>query len=345
MHIPEWLPYRDDFFSSYCSLVENEYGRGCYQSSKHYFHWLYSANEYSRGFDDCLIGVVDGVEVVGCIHKMRLPWLIRGELSYVPTLHNLIIKPKYRTGAGLWLLKKALYGEDHGVVPGVRQPFSEVFRQMKCQPVPSKWFQLPLRYVRGGIALGLHKLTYGAFTQRRYFENRDATISGCRLTTSPSTDDLERVAATLNASSGRDHVMWDSRLVRWRFFDESGPRHAFIEMSDDPAAHAVVSLGPRSGLIVARIILISDAWITHGESGLRRICDLLGHTPAHAVLAMTVLEDFATLLTAGQFTRYKIHPDTYLFHKDRQFLQESILGSEVTDIGFESLICSNVNRE
>jgi hypothetical protein len=340
MHDPQWVTYRDELCTSYRNFVQFEYGQACYQSTQHYLDWLYCANPFSRGMDDFLVGVVDGIDVVGCIHKMRLPWTINGKLCDIPTLHNLVVRSDYRTGAGFWLLKKALHGEEHAIIPGVTEPFSAVYRHMKCQAVPSRWFRFVLRYVRGGIALGIHKLTRGGFTPHHYLVHRDLYSLGCRLTTHPNEDDLACLAATLNVSSGRDHVMWDSTLVQWRFFHDTGPRHALIVLSDDPSAQAIVSLGPRSGLTVARLIFLSDAWIALGASGLKRLCNLLRQTAAHVVLTMTTRNDCAMLLAKAQFEQYKINPDTYFFHKDRQFVQESVLGSEVTDIGFESVVCS-----
>jgi hypothetical protein len=135
----------------------------------------------------------------------------------------------------------------------------------------------------------------------------------------------------------RDQVRWEPDLVKWRFFHSPGPRHALVERADDPDVQAVVSLGPRSGVTVGRIMVLSEGWIRLGLPALQALGDILRANGAHVVLAMTTREDVAGLLAQARFEEYRTQPETYLYHRDRRFTQQSVVGSEMTDIGLESI--------
>ena len=134
----------------------------------------------------------------------------------------------------------------------------------------------------------------------------------------------------------RDHVAWTPELVRWRFFHSLGPRHAYVEFGK-PGAFALLSLGPREGLLVGRLIFVSHPAIAAGEPSVKQMCGILRRAGAHAVFAMTVRDDLASLLQACRFGGYPVTPETYLFHREKSFVQDTSIGPEVTDLGFEAI--------
>jgi hypothetical protein len=325
---PVWTSFESRLAASYSKFAEAEYGAGCYQSAPEYLEWLYRENPCSRGFEDLSIAVV-GDDVVGCIHKMYLPWMIAGELCKVPTLHNLVVQEKYRSGAGFWLLKRSIHREEHAVIPGVLPPLSEAYKHMKCQQAPTRWFRKVLRPINGGVRLALRRV--GARLAGSPSKFSDGIV------TQPNAEQLAAIAEILTAEAGRDHVAWTPELVRWRFFHSFGPRHAYVEFGK-PGAFALLSLGPRNGLLVGRLIFMSSQAIGLGQPAAKQICRTLRRAGAHAALAMTVRDDLSNLLQLSGFRTYPLSPDTYLFHRDKSFVQDTSVGPEVTDFGFEAII-------
>lgn len=329
---PVWIDYEDRFEAAYRKFAEAEFGRGCYQAEPDYIDWLYKENPHSLGFRDFSIGVVDD-RVIGCIHKMYLPWKIGGERIRVPSLHNLMMTGEYRSGGGFWLLKRSLNQEQHAVIPSSLPPLSIVYRQMKCQLVPVRWFRKIVRPVSGAARMLLNRVRHTPNAEiRRLYGAR--TISGCSVSTEPNADQLNRLAEALSASQGSDHVEWNQEMVRWRFFHPKGPLHGYVDLGS-PNKFALVSLGPRDGLGVGRLIFIAPA--SSGVQSVSKISQILKAAGAHAVLAMTAHNAVADSLLASGFSQYPFEQETYFYHRDKQFVQHTLAGSEITDVGFEAL--------
>jgi hypothetical protein len=320
---------------SYREFAEACFGAGAYQASPRYLRWLYQANDASPGFQDCPVGIA-GDRVVGCIHKMTLPWVIGGVPCRVPTLHNLMVEKQYRAGAGFWLLKRSLHRERHAIIPGVLPPLSEAYDQMNCERVASRWFRKVLRPVAGGWSLVRSRLT-GTLGRHRYLADSSQAISGCRLTIQPTPERLAGIAEELKGQEGPDHVDWTEPRVQWRFFHELGPRHALVEFEESRTAFALVSLGPRAGLIAGRLIALSAEAAALGVGSIRRVCRLLASCGAHAMLATTANDEVAALLRAARFREYPISPQTYFYHRDKQVIQKTVFGPDISDIGFEAI--------
>jgi hypothetical protein len=136
--------------------------------------------------------------------------------------------------------------------------------------------------------------------------------------------------------AGEDSVDWTPELVKWRFFSPNGPRQVFVQFSD-PGEFAVLSLGPRQGIVLGRLIAVSDAAIARGPSRVREICDVLRRLGAHAVAATTVRDDVSNVLSQCGFSLYPETIETYLFHRDKSYVQRTVVGPEVTDLGFEAM--------
>ena len=286
----------------------------------------------ARRHRDFSIGVVDD-KVIGCIHKMYLPWNIGGERVRVPSLHNLMMAGEHRSGGGFWLLKRSLNGEQHAVIPSSLPPLSIVYRQMKCQFVPVQWFRKIVRPVSGGFRMLLNRVRHTPNAEIRRLSGT-VTIQGCTVSTRPDADQLSRLTQALRSSAGSDHVDWDEDMVHWRFFHPLGPIHGYVQLGS-PAEFALVSVGPRDGLAVGRLIFVSPASST--KDGIRKASEILTSAGAHVVLAMTARQPVANSLVAAGFTAYPFEQETYFYHREKQFVQNTLAGSEITDVGFEAI--------
>jgi hypothetical protein len=329
---PVWIDYEDSFAAAYRRFAEAEFGRDCYQAEPGYIDWLYKENPDSQGYRDFSIGVAGG-EVIGCIHKMYLPWTIGGEHVRVPSLHNLMMAEDYRSGGGFWLLKRSLNREQHAVIPSSLPPLSIVYRQMKCQRVPARWFRRIVRPIAGGMRMAMNRLRRAPNAEVRRLTG-NMTIAGCAITTQPDPGQLGRLAEALRRSQGIDHVNWNEETVRWRFFHPLGPLHGFAELGS-PGRFALLSLGPRDGLAAGRLIFLSDASST--AEGVEKASRILAAAGAHVALAMTARDDLSAALTASGFQQYPFEQETYFYHRQQQFMQHTLAGSEIMDVGFEAL--------
>ncbi|MRR54713.1 MAG: hypothetical protein EG822_09415 [Deltaproteobacteria bacterium] len=337
-----WVNYESAFYDQYKIFAQNQFGIGSYQSSENYLKWLYCENPHSRGYSDLIVGILEDGRVIGFIHKMRLPWKVEGETVLFPSLHNLVVKQEFRSGAGFWLMKKSIHGEEHALIPGVVQPLSTAYIEMRCQPMPSSWFKFVLSPFSAFVALGFHRLTGKCFFRNRFALPLNRNIGDFRVTKSPEVSELEQIAHYLNSASGANHIVWDADLVRWRFFHELGPKHALIRHLKNTDEFAVVSFGQRSGLNIARIIVVSDGFIL--DTGLYSFLkNEVKKAGASALFFMTTKQHVAAAMVQRGFTSYKVSPDTYIYHKNKNTEFDAKFGSESTDVGFESIVTELMN--
>jgi len=333
---PTWTTYGPAFQEAYQRFAREQYGAAAYQGSEEYIQWLYCRNQHSRGFPDFLIGALASGEVVGCIHKMRLPWQIRGEVAPVPTLHNLMLKPEYRKGSGFWLLKRSLHKENLVIIPGVVAPFSITYREMKCQAIPSHWLRKvlnPIRLLRRAVA---HRLHLGGGAPAPFPEIAvPVPWRGFHYCTRPGREALAELALWLNRSRGEAHVAWTEDLLRWRFFDDRGPRHFLVRSADSAADFFVLSLGIRHGVQFARIMVLacgSGAWSALAGAA----CRFAREMGADMLGAMTQDSRLLAALAQAGFSRYNPHPETFLFSRIPDCPLDAQFGPEVTDLGLEA---------
>jgi len=338
-----WVNYEETYYEQYKIFADCEYGKDCYQGTENYLRWLYYENQCSRGYEDLLVGILDDGRIIGFIHKMRLPWNINGEITNFPSLHNLVVQKEFRSGAGFWLLKKSIYGEAHALIPGVVQPLSSAYSEMKCQQIQSKWFRQVLSPFMVGLALCYYKLTGKYLFNKKFVLSERLNSNNYSVTGSPEIDDLEKIAFYLNNTSGNDHVVWDTELVRWRFFSKLGPKHIYIKFTKYVDAFSIVSLGQRSGFNIARIIVASDQ-LFQADGVLMLLQKIMRKIGVTVLFFMTTKRQLINSAEKHGFSNYKIPPDTYIFHKDKSTKLNTEFGSEITDVGFESIISEIVNE-
>ena len=245
----------------YRAFARAQFGENAYQASMRYLDWLYAQNPCARGKQDFLLARAKDGRIVGCVHKLILPWRVGSETRVLPTLHNLMVEPEHQKGAGVFLWMAALRGEENAIIPAAVGNLSKASRRLRYQPVPSWWFRSVLTPVRAGLRWGLRRsgaARAGGWLSR----DLDVACEGCRIATQPRPEALARITHQLNGDGDECQVAWTDALIQWRLFSEAGPRHALIE-SDDGEAFAILSLGPRHGLQVSRLI----AWSFGNDAG------------------------------------------------------------------------------
>jgi hypothetical protein len=316
-------------------FYEEMYGRGSYQSSRRYFDWLYQENPAARGVDDCIVALDDG-NIVGSVHRMRLPCLTPTGPATLTSLQNHVVSPKLRGGAGIMLLQRAVKGERVTLSPGVSGRLGEAYRRLGYDEVKSYWLMRVLSPIQAAFQGAGRTLSRGRWPNTRP-RLSDRQLSGSnagrvQLTLNPTGAQLARIAEFL-VSQAREqagaYVAWDAELVRWRYFSPTGPRHIFVEQ---PAtrAWAVFSYGVKSRLNVARLLEHDAAGDRNFMHDVLRSARRIGASVGLAYTTRTGVKE--QLLAAGWRLRSD-PPSSFSFGAGGV----SISGG-ATDVGFEALL-------
>jgi hypothetical protein len=329
-------PLRFDDRAPYRRFCEATFGRDAYQGRSTYLDWLYVDNPVGRGLEDCFVATGPEGAIVGCIHRLRLPWVIQGREVTIPSLHNLMIAESFRGGAGFFMLTRAVKGETHAVIPGVTGPLAEAYVRMGYQRLDTRWYRRVLRIDRAAVQMLLHRL--GDRGRRPPATARSARSShGLAVTASPDDATAADVAAALNQNAGSGarvmHVAWSPELVQWRFFSRLGPGHVFARDELD-GSFAIVSVGPRHGVTVARILAWSPVILSSGF--LERLGRLAADLGANLLFAYDARPDGAQTLALGGLRPMQSTPMSFLYVRDKQALAVDLDGGG-TDLGFEAL--------
>lgn len=335
----EIVPYRADLFGAYSAFAERAWGGGAYQSTATYLDWLYGGDPSGVRYDFLL--ATSGVKVIGCIHKLRLPWKGAGESADVPALHNWIVEEDARSGVGLVLLTKALRSEQHAFVSSAAGELATIYRKLRCEQIDASWYRRILRPVAGGMRLAASRAS-GRSWPWLDLARRIERLCGERggdvaVASSLSDREVEDVVAHIDRlAADRWHPAWTPHAFRWRFFHPRGPRHVSIALTAAPEERLIVSLGVQGGLATARVVesLVSS------PSGARTLFD--GAAAALARAGFHVLLNYcahpvvnAHLRDAG-WRPYRAQP-SFIGHgrKARAFSRVAFHGS-AGDFGFEA---------
>ena len=109
--------FREEFIPSYDVFIENTFGKNAYQKSRAYIEWLYFANPYGRGYGDFKVILTDGLDVIGCFHKIRFRFCDRNNnMIDAASIHNLMIDKDHRNRVGFLLVRN--FSQDREVFPG-----------------------------------------------------------------------------------------------------------------------------------------------------------------------------------------------------------------------------------
>ena len=329
-------PMRSDDLGSYRGFCEALFGRDAYQGRSTYLDWLYEDNPVGRGLDDCLVATEPLGAIVGCIHRLRLPWRIDDRVAIIPSLHNLMIAEAFRGGAGFFMLTRAVKGESHALIPGVTGPLAQAYERMGYQRLDTRWYRRVVRKDRAVAQTLLHRL--GRSRSGRLRSERIArSTSGLVVTASPDDATAADVAAALNKNAasgiGVAHVDWSAELVHWRFFAPRGPRHVLARDLLD-GSFAIVSVGPRHGVTVARILAWSPIVLSSGF--LARLGRMAVGLGASVLLAYDARPNGAETLSIAGLRPMGSPPMSFLYARDKRPLSIDLDGGG-TDLGFEAL--------
>ena len=339
------IGFEPKYLGSYQEFARAEFGPRAYQAEESYIKWLYEDNPHGAVMaEDFHIAVTDDDRVVACAHTMRLPWRISGQLRTIAAGHNLMVAEEHRNGIGLTILMKNLKGRGDLLVPGVTEPLDRLYQSLGAERIETRWFRKVLRPIAGGVQLGLKRLLKRD-TPPSYFPPAASKLfdigDSIQVEADPNDELVQQVANALNVNH-ENHAApyWNAKLLRWRFFHPNGPRHVLVYLPshDSVCEFLILSLGPRNGLNVGRVIAASIA----SEHSLHL---LIGH--AETVIKKcggTVLLTFcadANLSTLFQSLGWKEMPNpprTFIYHTDKTetFDACSFMGF-AGDIGFEAI--------
>ncbi len=350
-----WVPFAERFRRNYIAFARRNFGADAYQANPLYWQWLYQENKLAKpDWGDFLLGVREDDDVIACIHKMRIPWRINGEVTQVPALHNLMADVEHRSGIGLMLILSSFTGDEHALIPGVTPPVSDIYEKLKCQRADSAWYRKMLRPVGGGLATGWRMVSGHGATPRR-FESacRERLVfrdAACRCTLCPEKELSQRVVAAMNRlGEGVEAApVWDEDLFQWRFFHPFGPRHLLIYLDDDRGEEVdfiILSLGPRKGLNVARIIDMRASC----QQRMRILIDAARRAAiksgGHAILIFNANRHInGWLKQLGWKGDAKTEAKTFIFHgRKKRIFQTISFCASAGDFGFEAIPPENAS--
>jgi hypothetical protein len=242
------------------------FGQGQYQASANYLRWLYDENAFSRDAD-CLVAKDDSDNIAGCIHIMRIEAAGETEPLMINSLQNLMIAERFRGGAGLLLLRKAMKDADISIAPGVVGDLAKAYAELGYKKIDSFWGRKILRPIGIGRSLIVKKL----LTAKQGKKLSSVTVQTHRLRVcySPNDDQCENLSTLLKLRDSQrsdNPVLWTGQRVKWRFFHPYGPRHVLIQ-SNDNDEFCIASVGVRHGYLVGRPL----EWWQHANSDFLRL--------------------------------------------------------------------------
>jgi hypothetical protein len=340
--------YQESMFDAYASFARSQYGVDAYQASRRYLRWLYDDNPLTQARNrPDLILCRQGEAVVGCIHKMRLRWLVKGEADEFPVLHNWIVAPEHRRGVGSLLLTGAFRGEAHAFIPSAAGDLSTIYRQLRCEEIATSLYRRVLAPLGGGLR---YLITRGGknslFTPFRY----DASGGGTRRTTAddgvvveaePGPELIETLASAARHAHGEEtmHPEWTASSFRWRFFHPSGPQHLLLHHADEPGSFLILSAGNHRGLVAGRIIDIVCSDYERFRALLAKAQSVLRGLGAHVMLIYCADQRMNEMLG-----RYGLNPlsgehPAFFFHASSRLRFETVaLCGSAIDFGFEAIL-------
>ena len=240
--------------AGYLRFARASFGASAYQANPRYLPWLYEHSPFSRGRGrDMWIARDDDGIIRGCIHQLRLPWSVGGEVVIVPALHNTMMEPTHRGVAGGMLILQAMKGEAHVFVPGAEGAVAEALRQLRFQTVASTVLRRVLRPVAAMGSVLAERLGMAATPVTVI----DRALRAAGAVVPMSSGELVGLVDLANREAAVGfRPWWTVEAMWWRFFHTAGPFSAlWLEGSfAAPQAFAIVSLGRRRGVVIARVL-------------------------------------------------------------------------------------------
>ncbi len=325
-----------DLIAPYIEFAKEAFGADSYQSRRGFLRWHYEkAPLQDSSLSDAKVAVVDG-NVVGCFHKLRLPWMVHGARTIVASPHNLFVLPRYRTGTGFGLISECFRGENHLLLLGAGPSVQPIYARLGARPLEALWYRTVVNPVPAVAAInwGCQRLADHALALACRWAGRQS-IRSLRFDT--AVDDALAAEVAQQLIGRRDagaYVSWSADAERWRFF--SGPRHILVRVGTN--ALALVSIGIHRSLCVARTV----EWVSQDKAsalalslGARALLSVLG---VNLWLAMTSDRTTAAQWRKTGFWRVPSPPVALELHRPRSAsFGEPIFYGGGGDSGFEAL--------
>lgn len=345
MESPRWASCTPDFVPRYQEFAAQQFGTTAYQACPEYLDWMYAENPFGGCPSDGMLALNDAEQVIGCVHRLRVPWRINGERVVVPAIHNLMVEPAHRQGVGGILAVTSIRSEPFGIVPGVVEPIAEIYRKIGCHLVPSQWFRRVLKPLTLGLQLGAKKLLGTQPTPKHFpIESVEtqlpSSVGRGWLRFAPTDAQLAELAALFQQqqadAAGPD---WSVDFLRWRFFHAKGPRHAVVclEQEGRLTDAALISLGPRHGVNVGRIV----AAVASDPVNLRIVVRLVEHVVRQhggtVLLAYSASPALQGQLASLGWQPMANGPQTYFHRRGKKPIPPIAFNGEAGDLGLEAI--------
>ena len=241
---------------AYIAFAREAWGADSVQATPGRLRWLYEGNPNTRRTSSRIplfCGTVR--ELSGpASHEAVLESDDKGVV--VPSVHDLAVLKQHRRG--LQFILVAFAGEPHVALFGMGGVSDGIYARMRIPSIPMRWAQCR----RHLIATSLHVL------KSRLSRPTIGILSGAEIVsdgysfTRSAKPGIQELADALSIQDAHlDHspdayVAWDLPSFKWRFFDDRGPLNILVlaRSGTAPVGRAVLSLGLRHGLLVARVV-------------------------------------------------------------------------------------------
>ncbi|NBV41444.1 hypothetical protein EBR96_01565 [bacterium] len=335
------LPFEPLFKSAYLAFARAAFGVYSYQSSPVYLDWLYAENpSVSKRPEDFLIVATESDSVVGCMHKLRQPWFIHGEIHDVPAMHNHFVEAEYRHGTGLQLMLKSLTHEYGVIAPGCEDKVGEIYRKLRrYTQISGAWYRKVLRPMSTAIHYGIEKWrSQPAIVTDIGFPS--SSPNETRFLSRPDDELIHRLIDSYEARTTGFHVKqwYTPAFIKWRFFCENGPRHALVvrDGQDGHLDFAIVSIGRHRGVRLARIV--EAVFAPPGFPELyRSIRALLSQNRVDIMTIFTVDPIFQAALNAQGLAPMADPPQTFVYFSEPVVLGSLRLNGASGDFGLDAI--------
>ena len=331
---------------TYIDFAEREWEKYCHQSSENYINWLYNENPCPRNSKENFVLAFYEGKVIGCVHKMGLMWKVKGRVEYIPAVHNLMVARNHRRkGCGILLLKHSFVGENHALVPGVIKDQKNIYKFFRCQKINSSWYRKILSPLGGAYYLTVKKLfdrsAPSAFFNANDLNKSKSLNASFKTTVEPNDRVIGKVISSLNKmSTSMVFPYWTIEQFRWRFFHPLGPRHLMIykESDHDIKDFVILSLGPKKGLNIARVIEMEASSLESLDTLMQQAEILTKLFGGHILLNFSCSSKLNELLVKLKYKLIKNQPDTYFYYKNKKDVFHSFsFNGAAGDFGFESI--------
>lgn len=249
--------------SAYLEFARVAWGNNSPQADPLFLAWFYKENPNTLGIERDLLVLVDGNKIVGAHHRMRVPWRINSKRLVVPSVHDLFVFSSHRTvgkgqrlvPTGVEVMLAALERETYVALFGLTDLVDKVYERMRVPSVEMFWLEKIRSRAKAGAQMVASRLGWpirvGREISRRITKALDFEV--LRIV-DPAPDEL--VEALTVTPAVQAYPDWDLPSYRWRFFHELGPRNILLlaRRNRRPSGRAVISVGLRHGVIVARVV-------------------------------------------------------------------------------------------